>query len=105
MCTKCAYSLSYVLCVHASLYSAVPPENVNPASMKQALIASAHRLEGVNMFEQGHGKLDLLRAYHVLNTYKPQARYVCLGVHALVGAYVCVFGCACTGWYIRICVC
>jgi membrane-bound transcription factor site-1 protease len=57
----------------ALLYSAVPPENVNPASMKQALIASAHRLEGVNMFEQGHGKLDLLRAYHVLNTYKPQA--------------------------------
>ncbi len=28
------------------------------------------------MFEQGHGKLDLLRAYHELNTYKPQARYL-----------------------------
>ena len=39
-----------------------------------ALIASAQRLQGVNMFEQGHGKLDLLRAYHELNTYKPQAR-------------------------------
>ncbi|ELK31434.1 Membrane-bound transcription factor site-1 protease [Myotis davidii] len=49
-------------------------ELVNPASMKQALIASARRLPGVNMFEQGHGKLDLLRAYQILNSYKPQAR-------------------------------
>ncbi|CAG0912859.1 unnamed protein product, partial [Notodromas monacha] len=46
---------------------------VNPASMKQALMASARRLSGINMFEQGHGKLDLLRAYHLLNTYQPQA--------------------------------
>ncbi|KAL1517236.1 hypothetical protein ABEB36_001026 [Hypothenemus hampei] len=46
---------------------------VNPASMKQALMASARRLPGVNMFEQGHGKLDLLKAYHILNSYKPQA--------------------------------
>lgn len=51
-------------------------ELVNPASMKQALIASARRLPGVNMFEQGHGKLDLLRAYQILNSYKPQARLV-----------------------------
>ncbi|KAB0406811.1 hypothetical protein E2I00_012385, partial [Balaenoptera physalus] len=48
-------------------------ELVNPASMKQALIAAARRLPGVNMFEQGHGKLDLLRAYQVLSSYKPQA--------------------------------
>uniref|UniRef100_A0A5F8GQ65 Membrane-bound transcription factor site-1 protease n=1 Tax=Monodelphis domestica TaxID=13616 RepID=A0A5F8GQ65_MONDO len=53
-------------------------EMVNPASMKQALIASARRLPGVNMFEQGHGKLDLLRAYQILNSYKPQARSVSL---------------------------
>lgn len=46
---------------------------LNPASMKQALLASARRLPGVNMFEQGHGKLDLLRAYQVLNSYQPQA--------------------------------
>lgn len=51
-------------------------EMVNPASMKQALIASARRLPGVNMFEQGHGKLDLLRAYQILNSYKPQARLI-----------------------------
>jgi membrane-bound transcription factor site-1 protease len=25
------------------------------------------------MFEQGHGKLDLLKAYQILNSYKPQA--------------------------------
>ena len=46
---------------------------INPASMKQALMASARRLPGVNMFEQGHGKLDLIRAYQVLAKYKPQA--------------------------------
>ncbi|WAR11340.1 MBTP1-like protein, partial [Mya arenaria] len=48
---------------------------INPASMKQALIASARRLpdSNVNMFEQGHGKLDLVRAYQTLRTYKPQA--------------------------------
>ncbi|XP_052827595.1 membrane-bound transcription factor site-1 protease [Octopus bimaculoides] len=46
---------------------------INPASMKQALMVSAKRLPGVNMFEQGHGKLDLLRTYQTLQTYKPQA--------------------------------
>ncbi|KAK6630577.1 Membrane-bound transcription factor site-1 protease [Polyplax serrata] len=46
---------------------------INPASMKQALMASARRLPGVNMFEQGHGKLDLLKAFQILNSYKPQA--------------------------------
>nr|XP_006817410.1 PREDICTED: membrane-bound transcription factor site-1 protease [Saccoglossus kowalevskii] len=46
---------------------------VNPASMKQALMASARRLPAVNMFEQGHGKLDLVRAYQILSSYKPQA--------------------------------
>ncbi|XP_037086753.1 LOW QUALITY PROTEIN: membrane-bound transcription factor site-1 protease-like [Pollicipes pollicipes] len=46
---------------------------INPASVKQALMASARRLPGVNMFEQGAGKLDLIKAYHVLSRYKPQA--------------------------------
>ncbi|KAJ8943939.1 hypothetical protein NQ314_009603 [Rhamnusium bicolor] len=41
--------------------------------MKQALMASARRLPGVNMFEQGHGKLNLMKAYQILNSYKPQA--------------------------------
>jgi len=42
--------------------------------MKQALMASARRLDGVNMFEQGQGRLDLIKAYQVLRSYKPQAR-------------------------------
>ncbi|CAG9770661.1 unnamed protein product [Ceutorhynchus assimilis] len=46
---------------------------INPASMKQALMASARRLPGANIFEQGHGKLNLLKAHQILNNYKPQA--------------------------------
>ncbi len=62
----------------ALLAGAVNKSVVNPASLKQALMASAQRLPGVNLFEQGHGKLDLLRAYHELNSYRPHARYVCV---------------------------
>ena len=46
---------------------------INPGSMKQALISSARRIPNVNIFEQGAGKLDLLKAYHTLKNYKPQA--------------------------------
>lgn len=46
---------------------------INPASMKQALMASAKRLSGVPMVEQGAGKLDLIRAYEILRSYRPQA--------------------------------
>ena len=45
---------------------------INPASMKQSLIASTRRLPGVGMFEQGAGKLDLLRTYQTLTAYTPQ---------------------------------
>lgn len=55
------------------LASAVDKDILNPASMKQALMASARRLPAANMFEQGHGKLDLVKAYQVLSNYKPQA--------------------------------
>ena len=58
----------------ALLAGAVSHAYVNPASMKQALIGSARKLGGVNMFEQGHGKLDLLRAFHELRSYQPHAR-------------------------------
>ncbi len=61
-------------CPSLSSSTVLNRELVNPASMKQALIASARRLPGVNMFEQGHGKLDLIRAYQILNSYRPQAR-------------------------------
>ena len=46
---------------------------VNPASVKQALMASARRLPNINMFEQGQGRLDLIKAYQTLSRYKPQA--------------------------------
>jgi hypothetical protein len=41
--------------------------------MSNSLMASARRLPGVNMIEQGHGKLDLVRAYHLLRNYRPYA--------------------------------
>jgi len=43
--------------------------------MKQCLMSSASRLydNSANIFEQGHGKLDLLRAYQHLKSYKPHA--------------------------------
>ena len=58
----------------ALLYSGVMHRGavINPASMKQALIASSRRLPGVGMFEQGAGKLDLLRTYQTLTVYTPQ---------------------------------
>jgi len=46
---------------------------INPASMKQALMASSRRLPGINMFEQGHGRLELLKTFQTLSSYKPQA--------------------------------
>lgn len=44
---------------------------VTPASMKQALLGSARRLPGIGIFEQGAGKLDLLRAFQFLQSYTP----------------------------------
>lgn len=44
-------------------------KKITPASMKQTLINSAHRLPAISMFEQGAGKLDLLQAYHYLQSY------------------------------------
>uniref|UniRef100_H2YTR4 Membrane-bound transcription factor site-1 protease n=1 Tax=Ciona savignyi TaxID=51511 RepID=H2YTR4_CIOSA len=49
---------------------------INPASVKQCLLASADRLPTANMFEQGIGKLNLIEAYKVLNSYQPQASFV-----------------------------
>lgn len=39
---------------------------VNPSSIKQILIQSAQRLPNHNMFEQGSGNIDLLRAFKLL---------------------------------------
>ncbi|OXU18499.1 hypothetical protein TSAR_005671 [Trichomalopsis sarcophagae] len=48
-------------------------QKINPASMKQALLATARRLPGTGMFEQGAGRLDLVAAFHFLQTYTPMA--------------------------------
>jgi subtilisin family serine protease len=39
---------------------------INPSSIKQILVQSAQRLPHHNMFEQGSGKIDLLRAFKLL---------------------------------------
>ncbi|EFN75041.1 Membrane-bound transcription factor site-1 protease [Camponotus floridanus] len=51
--------------------SNVMKKKITPASMKQALLSSARRLPGIGMFEQGAGKLDLLRAFRFLQSYTP----------------------------------
>lgn len=59
------------------LASTLPIENrwkiLNPASMKQIIIESAIKLKGSSIFEQGSGKFDLLRAFDIIQTYKPKA--------------------------------
>ena len=35
---------------------------MNPASMKQALVEGAERIPGINLFEQGAGKMNLLNS-------------------------------------------
>ena len=35
---------------------------LNPASMKQALVESALRIDGPHMYEQGQGKLNIIGA-------------------------------------------
>ncbi|KAL0852183.1 hypothetical protein ABMA28_000413 [Loxostege sticticalis] len=57
----------------ALLASGVPRQHLTPAAVKQALCITARRLAGPNMFEQGHGKLDLISAYQFLREYEPQA--------------------------------
>eukprot|EP01137_Pigoraptor_chileana_P029598 Opistho-2@14997 len=64
----------------ALLCSVIPaplrPALSNPASIKQAIIESATRLDGPNMFEQSAGKLDLVKAYQVLSAYEARASAV-----------------------------
>ena len=35
---------------------------LNPASMKQALVEGAERIPGINLYEQGAGKMNLLNS-------------------------------------------
>lgn len=43
-------------------------------------MASARRLPGVNMFEQGHGKLDLLKAYQVISNRPHELRLIAFNI-------------------------
>ncbi|CAO1416110.1 unnamed protein product [Diamesa tonsa] len=45
---------------------------INPSSMKQALIEGATLLTENNMFEQGHGKLNILKSIKILSQYQPK---------------------------------
>lgn len=47
-------------------------EYINPSSVKQALIEGATRLNDNNMFEQGHGKLNILKSIKILSEYQPK---------------------------------
>jgi membrane-bound transcription factor site-1 protease len=65
------------------LASTVPIEKrwdiLNPASMKQALVEGATRLEGSgdrSMYAQGAGKLNLVNAFEILRDYTPRASLV-----------------------------
>ena len=61
------------------LYSTVPEEkrnSINPASMKQALMHGAKRIDGTNMFEQGAGRVDLIQSWKILKSYKPQGKSI-----------------------------
>ena len=65
------------------LASTVPIEKrwdiLNPASMKQALVEGATRLEGSgdrSMYAQGAGKLNLVNAFEILRDYAPRASLV-----------------------------
>lgn len=40
--------------------------------MKQALIEGATLLTDNNMFEQGHGKLNILKSIKLLSSYQPK---------------------------------
>lgn len=46
---------------------------INPGSVKQVLLASAQRIDEANVFEQGAGKLSLVRAFNMMRHYVPQA--------------------------------
>eukprot|EP00008_Paramoeba_atlantica_P013188 CAMPEP_0201477864 /NCGR_PEP_ID=MMETSP0151_2-20130828/2812_1 /ASSEMBLY_ACC=CAM_ASM_000257 /TAXON_ID=200890 /ORGANISM="Paramoeba atlantica, Strain 621/1 / CCAP 1560/9" /LENGTH=858 /DNA_ID=CAMNT_0047858729 /DNA_START=531 /DNA_END=3107 /DNA_ORIENTATION=- len=49
---------------------------VNPASMKQALIEGSDRVVANNIYEQGLGKVNLLRSFEILQNYSPRASFV-----------------------------
>ena len=65
----------------AVLLSSIIPESerwsvLNPAVMKQALVEGATRIPLAHRYEQGAGKLDLLKSAEILKTYTPRASVI-----------------------------
>ncbi|GFR44443.1 hypothetical protein Agub_g5653, partial [Astrephomene gubernaculifera] len=63
------------------LASTVLPEEgrwrlLNPASMKQALVEGAVRLPGLNLYEQGNGRINLPNSMVILQSYRPRASVI-----------------------------
>ncbi|PRP88795.1 membrane-bound transcription factor protease, site 1 [Planoprotostelium fungivorum] len=62
--------------VLALLISSIPPEQrsdrVNVATLKQVLIEGAERISDRNIFEQGSGKVHLVKSYQLLQETKPR---------------------------------
>eukprot|EP00484_Ammonia_sp_Unknown_P013892 CAMPEP_0197072576 /NCGR_PEP_ID=MMETSP1384-20130603/210168_1 /TAXON_ID=29189 /ORGANISM="Ammonia sp." /LENGTH=1087 /DNA_ID=CAMNT_0042511397 /DNA_START=88 /DNA_END=3351 /DNA_ORIENTATION=+ len=59
----------------ATLLSSVVPADerwkvINPASMKQVLVESADRIDGLRLYEQGNGKINLQNAYEYIKKYE-----------------------------------
>eukprot|EP01025_Chloroclados_australasicus_P034791 TRINITY_DN3552_c0_g1_i6.p1 TRINITY_DN3552_c0_g1~~TRINITY_DN3552_c0_g1_i6.p1 ORF type:complete len:948 (+),score=131.28 TRINITY_DN3552_c0_g1_i6:252-2846(+) len=62
------------VCLLASTVS--EPERwriLNPASMKQVLIEGADRMKNLNVYEQGPGKMNVVKSHQILKDYKPRA--------------------------------
>ncbi|EFJ52617.1 hypothetical protein VOLCADRAFT_85780 [Volvox carteri f. nagariensis] len=62
------------------LASTVPEERrwelLNPASMKQALVEGAVRLNNLNIYEQGSGRINLPNSMAILQSYTPRASVI-----------------------------
>ncbi|GAM18904.1 hypothetical protein SAMD00019534_020790, partial [Acytostelium subglobosum LB1] len=62
----------------ALLLSSVPHDRrsiINPASIKQVLLESAKPIDDANIFEQGHGRLDLIEAFKAMQRYTPRVSF------------------------------
>ncbi|GIL57416.1 hypothetical protein Vafri_12651 [Volvox africanus] len=51
-------------------------ELLNPASMKQALVEGAVRLNNLNIYEQGSGRINLPNSMAILQSYTPRASVI-----------------------------
>ena len=71
--------------VAALLTSVVPAETrwdiMNPASLKQVLVETADPIDGLRMYEQGMGKINVPAAYQYIKRYTPHISAVPAEIH------------------------